>query len=68
MTFKLVRASFRVNLAQFTQIRSAVSEILLHTQTKRPKTDGAKNRTFRSSLRAVKMMEMRKKDIDARGT
>jgi len=38
-----------VNLAQ---IRSAVPEIF-HTQTKNPQTDGAKNRTFRSSLRAV---------------
>jgi len=41
---------FRVN---FVQIRSAVPEIL-HTQTKKPQTDGAENRTFRSSLRAVK--------------
>jgi len=40
---------FRVNLAQ---IRSAVPEIF-HTQQK-TQTDGAKNRTFRSSLRAVK--------------
>jgi len=39
---------FRVNLAQ---IRSAVSETF-HTQTKK-QTDGVKNRTFRSSLRAV---------------
>jgi len=31
------------------QIRSAVPEIF-HTQTKNPQTDGAKNRTFRSSL------------------
>jgi len=37
------------------QIRSAVPEIF-HTQTKKTKTDGAKNRTFRSSLRAVKML------------
>jgi len=38
-----------MNLAQ---IRSAVQEIF-HTQTKIPQTDGAKNRTFHSSLRAV---------------
>jgi len=37
----------RMNLAQ---LRSAVPEIF-HTQ--KPQTDGAKNRTFRSSLRAV---------------
>jgi len=40
---------FRVNLAQ---IRSAVPEIF-DTQPKNTRTDGAKNRTFRSSLRAV---------------
>ena len=40
----------RMNLAQ---IRSAVPEIF-HTQ--KTQTDGAKNRTFRSSLRAVKML------------
>ena len=37
---------FHVNLAQ---IRSVVPEIF-HTQTKKPPTDGAKNRTFHSSL------------------
>jgi len=41
---------FRVNLAQ---IRSAIPGIF-HTLTK-TQTDGAKNRTFRSSLRAVKI-------------
>jgi len=45
---------FRVNLAQ---IRSAVSEIF-HTQTK-TQTAGAKNRTFRSSLRAVKYVTVK---------
>ena len=40
---------FYVNLAQ---IRSAISDIF-QTQTKNTQTDGAKNRTFHSSLRAV---------------
>jgi len=39
-----------VNLAQ---IRSAVPQIF-RTQTKTPQIDGAKHRTFRISLRAVK--------------
>ena len=39
----------RVNLAQ---ICSAVPEIF-HTETKKAQTDSAKNRTIRSSLRAV---------------
>jgi len=41
---------FRVHLAQ---IRSAIPEIF-HTQAKKPQTDGAKNRTFHSSLHVVK--------------
>jgi len=40
-----------MNLAQ---IRSAIPEIF-HSQSKKPQTDGAKNRTFRSSLRAAKI-------------
>jgi len=52
LTFKLVRARdqnvFCVNVAH---IRSAVPEIF-HTQTKKV-TDGAKNKTLRSSPRAV---------------
>jgi len=46
-----IKHVFRVNLVQ---IRSAVSDIF-HTQTKTPQTDRAKNRTFRSPLRAVKI-------------
>jgi len=41
---------FRVNL---TQIRSAVPDIVYFIHKQKTQTDGAKNRTFRSSLRAV---------------
>ena len=44
-----IKHFFHVNLAQ---IRSAVPDIF-HTQ--KPQTDGAKNRTFRSLLLAVRM-------------
>ena len=64
LNFILVRARdqtrfFGVNLAQ---IRSAVPEIF-HTQPKKAQTDGAKNRTFRSSVRAVKMLEVFKVEL-----
>jgi len=39
------------------QIRSAVPEIF-HAQIKHPENDGAKSRTFRSSLRAVKTVKL----------
>ena len=52
---------FRVN---FAQIRSAVPEIF-HTQTK-TQTDGAKNRTFRSSLRAVIIREQLWNPVDVK--
>jgi len=31
---------------------------IFHTQTKKPQIDGAKNRTFRSLLHAVKMSKL----------
>jgi len=34
-----------------------------HTQTKKPQTDGAKDRTFGSSLRAVKKLKTKKTEM-----
>ena len=55
LTFKLVRAREQTRLrVKLAQIHSPVPTIF-HTQTKKPQNDGAKNRTFCSSLRAVKI-------------
>ena len=54
------RGTTHVFLVNLVQIRSAVPEVF-HTQTKGSQNDdGAKNRTFRSSLRAIKIGNYRK--------
>ena len=58
MSERRTKHVFRVNLAQ---IRLAVPE---HKQRQKTQTDGAKNRTFRSSLRAVKNRDAQKKWSD----
>jgi len=55
LTFKLVRSSDQTRLpCEFgANPFSGFRDRLFHTQTKTPQTDGAKNGTFRSVLRAV---------------